>query len=223
VNIFLKVTAVSILLIFPRVLAALAAQTADPPYGSTEHNLNVRPVYYYVNTTERDGLKHTDHTLNLRARYGISYHIRSSLIFRGRAAMRLSTDQDKLRFVLDYHTGASGTYPAGTVTVDEFMLRWQINPELKLTTGRFQGRFPLQGFIAKGVDRYYASNLSISHTDGIWVEWDMNDRWRLHLIGSHNSPSGSSHAARSPLRFDELPAARFTGFANLQIFTPVLP
>ena len=146
----------------------------------------------------------------------MSYHISERLTLRSRAAMRLSDNQGDFRFRLDGHTGGSGSYPAGTATLDELLLRWQINPELKLTAGRFQARFPLEGFIPKGVDRYYAANLSISHTDGIWMEWDVNNRWRLHFVGSHNSRSGSSHAARTPLRFDESAGARFTGFANIE-------
>jgi hypothetical protein len=213
---FLRVLIVGILFTLTRYQDLSAFQISDPPLNTIEHHFDIRPVYYYVNTTERDGANHTSHTLNLRARYGISYHFRDNLTFRGRAAMRLSSDQDKFRFLLDDHTGGSGTYPPGTATADEFMLGWQIKPELKLTAGRFQARFPLAGFIPKGVDRYYGANLSVAHTDGLWMEWDMTRSWRLHVIGSHNSPSGSTHAARSPLRFDESVMARFSSFVNLQ-------
>lgn len=212
----LKVFTVTVLLILFQFQDAFAFQVSDPPGDPVEYRFDIRPVYYYVNTTERDGAKHTDHSMNLRTRFGISYHVRSNVTFRGRAAMRLSNNQNGFRFLLDDHTGGGGSYPAGIATVDEFLLRWQINPDMRLSAGRFQGRFPLAGFIPKGVDRYYGANLGISHTDGLWMEWDVNESWRLHLIGSHNSPSGSSHAARSPLRFDESAAARFTGFANLQ-------
>jgi hypothetical protein len=181
-----------------------------------EHRFDLRPVYYYVSTTQRDGSELSEHTANLRARYSITYHVADKLSFRGRVATRLSSNQDSFRFLLDDHTEGSGSYPAGTATLDEFMLRWQVKPGLRLTAGRFQGRFPLEGFIPKGVDRYYGANLSISHTDGIWMEWDVNNTWRLHLIGSHNSTSGSSHTARSPLVFDEATAARISGYANFQ-------
>lgn len=214
--IFLRVSIIVILLILLQFQTLVAFQTSDPPSETIEHRIDIRPVYYYLNTTDRDGSGFTDHTYNLRARYGVGYHIRDNLTFRSRAAMRLSNNQSNFRILLDDHTGGSGTYPAGTATVDEIMLRWQVHPKLKLTVGRFQARFPLEGFIPKGVDRYYAANLAISHTDGIWMEWDVNNSWRLNVIGSHNSPQGSSHAARFPLRFDESNAARFTGFANLQ-------
>lgn len=213
---WLRVSPITAFLILLQFQSVFAFQASDPPPESVKYRIDLRPVYSYVNTTERDGAQHTDHSMNLRARFGISYHVSNKLTFRGRAAMRLSNNQDDFRFLLDDHTGGGGSYPAGTATFDEFLLSWQVNPELKLTAGRFQGRFPLTGFIPKGVDRYYGANLSISHTDGLWMEWDVSERWRLHLIGSHNSPSGSSHAARSPLRFDESAAARFTGFANIQ-------
>ena len=214
--IFIRVLFAGILFILLQFQALIAFQTSDPPSESLEHRFDLRPVYYYVNTIDRDGLNSADHTFNIRARYGVSYHINDRLTIRGRAAMRLANNQGNFRFLLKDHTGGSGTYPAGIVTVDEFMLRWQINPKIKLAAGRFQARFPLEGFIPKGVDRYYAANLTISHTDGFWMEWDVDNNWRLHFIGSHNGSSGSSHAARSPLRFDESNAARFTAFANLQ-------
>ena len=197
-------------------LSLLAIQASDSPSDQPEYHINLRPVYYYVNTTNRDGSQHKDHSMNLRARLGLSYQIRSNLLFSGRMATRLSTNQEEFRFLLKGYTPGSGSYPAGTATIDEFMIRWQVKPDLKLTFGRFQGRFPLSGLIPKGVDRYYAANLSISHTDGVWLEWDANDKWRLHVIGSHNNSSGSSHAARNPLRYDESAAARISGYANLQ-------
>lgn len=197
-------------------LNSFAFQASDPPGKALDHRFDIRPVYYYVNTTERDGSEHSASTLNLRARVEIGYQISESLWLRGRVAARLSDQQDSFRFSLRGYTGGNGSYPAGIATLDEFMLRWQIHPDLRMSAGRFQGRFPLEGFIPKGIDRYYAANLSIAHTDGLWLDWNVNDKWRLHLIGSHNSPSGSSHAARSPLRFDEAASARITGFANLQ-------
>ena len=212
----LKVSLITAFLTLLNFQFVIAFQVTDRPAESVEYRFDLRPVYSFVNSKERDGSEHSDHSMNLRGRFGISYHIRNDLTFRGRAAMHLSSNQSGFRFLLDDHTGGSGSYPAGMATVDEFLFRWQINPAVKLTAGRFQGRFPLFGFIPKGVDRYYGANLAISHTDGLWIEWDVNKSWRLHLIGSHNSPSGSSHTARSPLLFDESAAARFTGFANIQ-------
>ncbi|MDR4988927.1 MAG: hypothetical protein RG741_08850 [Bacteroidales bacterium] len=194
----------------------MAFPDPERPPDNFEYDVNIRPVYYYISTTDRDGTEHIDRSINLRARLGFSYHMSNSLTFRIRSATRLSNTQEGFRFLLEDHTGGGGSYPAGTATIDELMLRWQITPELRLTAGRFQGRFPLAGFIPKGVDRYYAANLAISHTDGIWMEWNISDTWRLHLIGSHNSTAGSSHAARSPLRFDASGASRVSGFANIQ-------
>ncbi len=214
---FVYLGSIIVILIFSLHNRALVASNTGGKYlNNFTYNVDLRPVYYYVNTTNRDGTEHTDLSVNLRARLRLSYHLSDDLTFRVRAATRLSNKQESFQFLLDDHTGGSGSYPAGTATLDELMLRWQITPVVRLTAGRFQGRFPLAGHIPKGVDRYYASNLSISHTDGIWLEWDATDTWRLHLIGSHNSPEGSSHAARYPLRFDASGAARVTGYANIQ-------
>ena len=213
---FLRGLIVITLIISSQYQSLFAFHNDSLPKDTFEYHVSLRPVYYYVNTTDRDGLEHTDQIIQLRARLGFNYHINNNLTFRARTAMRLSNDQEKFRFLLDDHTGESGSYPAGSVTVDEFMLRWKVKPGLNFTAGRFQGRFPLQGLLAKGVDRYYASDVAISHTDGIWMEWNATENWRLQLIGSHNSTAGSSHAARSPLRFDESRAARISGFANIQ-------
>lgn len=194
----------------PPSQALMASENTSLFHDNFSYNADFRPVYYYVNTTNRDGTEQTDRSINLRARLRLSYQLSDNFTFRVRAATRLSSNQEEFRFVFEDHTGGSGTYPAGIGTLDELMLRWQISPGVRLTAGRFQGRFPLAGHIPKGVDRYYASNLSISHTDGLWLEWDATDSWRLHLIGSHNSTSGSTHAARAPLRFDESGAARLT-------------
>lgn len=199
------------------LLTAAVSHTAARPSGDAlSFNLDIRPVYYYVHTTGRDGSQNPEHTMNLRTRAGLTYRLSDQITFRGRTAARLSTSQDSFRFLLDDHTGGSGSYPAGSITLDIFQIRWQLMPDLRITAGRFQGRFPLEGFIPKSADRYYAANLAISHTDGIWLEWNASEKWRLHLIGSHNGTAGSSHAARKPLRFDESPAARISGFANIQ-------
>ncbi len=214
--IYVSLLILIVLIIPSHYQGLMALGNPGQPSDDSEYHVHIRPVYYYVNTTDRDGAENTDRTINLRARLGVSYHLRDNLTFRVRTATRLSSQQDRFRFLLDDHTGGSGAYPAGTATVDELLLSWQVTPQLKLTAGRFQGRFRLTGLIPKGVDRYYASNLAISHTDGIWIEWDATDTWRLHLIGSHNSRKGSSHAARAPLRFDESGAARISGYANIQ-------
>ena len=62
---YLRVYIISILLILLQLHAAPAIQMPDPPPDSTEHKMDVRPVYYYVNTIERDGSKYTDHTFNV--------------------------------------------------------------------------------------------------------------------------------------------------------------
>lgn len=213
---FIKVLILSIFILPLQSQNLLASKPSNSSRDALAYHFDFRPVYYYINTTERDGSQRIDRSMNLRTRLGFSYQISNNFTFRSRVSMRLSSNQDTFRFLLDSYTGGSGSYPAGTTTIDEFLLGWQISPELKLTTGRFQSRFPLAGFIPKGVDRYYAANLAISHTDGIWLDWNANDDWRVHLIGSHNDPAGSSHAARSPLRFDESALARVSGFANIQ-------
>jgi hypothetical protein len=174
-----------------------------------------RPVYSWIETRGRGGDRSRDHSMNARFQLRANYEITPEFSLRTGLAGRASTSQDKFEFVLKDHTPPDGSYPAGTVTFDEFALSWSLRPDLTVVAGRFQARFGLAGFIPKGLDRYYAANLSIAHTDGLWIRWDMNPRWRMHLIGNHNGRKGSTHAARRPLAFNES-AARVGGLAVLE-------
>ncbi len=174
-----------------------------------------RPVYAWIETVDRHGERSREHTLNARLQIRTEFAISPEVAFFFRIAGRVSSRQDHMMFVIDDHTPDDGSYPPGTVTFDEFALSWNLRPDLTVLTGRFQARFPLAGFIPKGIDRYYGSNLSIGHTDGVWVRWDLHPSWRVHLVGNHNSPGGSTHAARSPLDFGD-PLARAGGFVNLE-------
>ena len=208
---------------FLSILFIVSVLTARPLYAEEPNNIssykfhiNIRPVYSFVNTTEHDDTEISLHTMNLRTQLGLRYDFNNKLSFHVRTAMRLASNQDDFRFLIDFYTEESGTYPSGIATIDEFFVNWKVTPELTLIAGRFQGRFPLEGFIPKGIDRYYAANLSISHTDGFWLSWNAGEDWLLHLIGSHNSESGSTHTAYYPLRFDESVASRFSAYANVQ-------
>jgi len=185
--------------------------------GASETDIfgTIRPVYTFVETRDRAGETSTSSVMNARIQLGINHQFNDRFTFRGRVASRYATTQGQFRFIFDDHTPGGGSYPPGTTTIDEFSLLWQARPDLLITGGRFQGRFPLAGFIPKGVDRYYAANLSIAHTDGLSLRWNMSPSWRMHLIGSHNGKKGSSHAARAPLAFEE-PLSRFSFFANLE-------
>lgn len=68
---------------------------------SFSNNVDFRPVYYYLNTTNRDGTKQRDRSINLRAGLlRLSYHLRDKLTFLVRAATRLSNSQENFRFRL---------------------------------------------------------------------------------------------------------------------------
>jgi opacity protein-like surface antigen len=154
--------------------------------NKTEIYGTVRTVYTWVDTRNSSGEWNSTDALNARIQLGVRFELSENVTFDARVAGRYATDQDRFRFVLDDYTPPSGSYSAGTTTVDLFSVTWSVGPKAEITAGRFQGRFPLQGFIPKGMDRYYAANLNISQTDGLWFKWDVSDRWRLHLIANHN-------------------------------------
>lgn len=188
------------------------AQSSSPEFTTSG---SFRTVFTTDETRTRLGDTEHSSALNARIHLGLRATFSDQLFLQGRIASRFSTAQDDFRFLIRDYTGGGGSYPAGTATIDELFAAWDISEKMHLRVGRFQGRFPLEGFIPKGMDRYYAANLSISHTDGIWLRRDLSDSYRLHLITSRNGTRGSSHAARSPLDFSD-PASRFTFFTNLQ-------
>ncbi|KPP98357.1 MAG: oligogalacturonate-specific porin KdgM [Bacteroidetes bacterium HLUCCA01] len=195
-------------------LATLPVSSQSVVSNKPEIFGSFRPVYYVTETRDRSGDYNTNYTINARFQLNVRYALRDDLQFRARLSSRLSNTQDELSFPIQSYTGSSGSYPAGTTTFDIIQLQWDVNPTIRITAGRFQGRYALAGFIPKGMDRYYSANLSISHTDGIWVRWNMNRNWRLDGIISYNPDEGSSHAARAPLTFTE-PTSHITTFANL--------
>jgi hypothetical protein len=200
-----------VVLLFP--FNSADAQQAEPEFSWFG---DIRPGFSYVSTNDRTGETSDESTFNTRFRIGGNYQINESLIFQGRIASRFSSNQDDLELLFEDHTGGSGSYPAGTITFDQLFLRWQLNDAVRLTAGRFQARYPLAGFIPKGVDRYYSANMSISHTDGLWLDWNLNQDWKLHAVVSHNGDEGSSHAGRAPLDFGTKDSSRLSFFTNLE-------
>ncbi len=198
----------SIRILFLHLLFILADNkpaTADENPGNTYSFFgSVRPVFTAQDIRMRGGEYAGTSAFNMRVQAGASRILHPAWKIQTRFAARLASDQGDLRFILRRHTGGGGSYPAGTVTMDELFIDWQAAENTQITFGRFQGRYALSGFIPKGLDRYYAANLSISHTDGIRIKQNLNPDFRLHVIASLNSPSGTSHAARSPLTFSEV-------------------
>ncbi|MFW6348698.1 MAG: hypothetical protein ACOC2C_08845 [Cyclonatronaceae bacterium] len=191
----------------------LQAQQADPAFSWFG---DIRPGFSYVSTNDRNGDSSDESTFNIRFRIGGSYQISETLMFQGRLASRFSSNQDNLELLFEDHTGGSGSYPAGTITFDQLFLRWQLNEAMRISAGRFQARYPLAGFIPKGVDRYYGANMGIRHTDGLWLDWNVNEDWKLHAVVSHNGEEGSSHAGRAPLDFGTKDSSRLSFFTNLE-------
>jgi len=216
---FVVIFATITVLAAPQHVMGQHTMSAESEKSGIEDRLSIsgsfRPVFSWIETRGRGGERTRDHTMNARFQVRSEFEISPELMFRARLAGRASTSQDKFEFVLKDHTPPDGSYLPGTVTFDEFALSWSMRPDLTVTVGRFQARFGLAGLIPKGFDRYYSSNLGIAHTDGLWIRWDVHPRWRLHLVGNHNGSRGSTHAARTPLSFDE-PSARVGGLAAME-------
>jgi hypothetical protein len=193
---------------------ALAPSTAYPQSSNTEFSATLRPVFSWQETRTRNGDVDTQTSLNSRFQLSLRHKINDQTTLQIRFVNRYSTDRNTMKFVLRDHTPAAGSYEAGISTFDIIQLNWKKDRDTDVTIGRFQSRFPLAGFIPKGMDRYYAANLSIAHTDGIWVRRNLSDNWRADLVLGHNGEKGSTHAARAPMRFIE-PASRINLFVNM--------
>ena len=196
-------------------MAALPSQTLHARQ-SIELSGAIRPVFTHLETRQRDGSHSSQTAMNARLHLQANYPVRPELVLTGRLAGRYATTQGGMSFPIRGYTGGSGTYTAGETTIDIFQASWQATDNLRIIGGRFQGRFPLAGFIPKGLDRYYAANLSISHTDGVWVRWNASSLLRIDAILHRNDERGSSHAARTPMRFTD-PDSRIGGYLNLSL------
>ena len=215
-----KLCRASFLKHIPTLLFLLTGVTVLPAHAQSGNQAKpeifgtFRPVYAVSESRDRDGNTTTVSQLDARLQVNVAYRLRSDLQFRVRLAGRYSTEQSEFSFPLQSYTGPSGSYSAGVTTLDIIQLQWQAHPDLRITAGRFQNRHSLAGFIPRGLDRYYSANVGIAHTDGIWLQWNMNRNWRLDGVLNHNSVNGSSHAARAPMVFTE-PASRVGAFANI--------
>ncbi len=209
------ITAFFIALMLCLFIQPPSAFSQDQPTSKPELFGAVRPVFTTQHFRDRSGGNGSVSAMNVRIHAGASWQFHQDWLFRGRIAGRYASNQSEFRFFIRDHTGGGGSYSAGVTTLDEFFLRWKPSERITLHAGRFQGRFPLAGFIPKGMDRYYSANLSIGHTDGIWMTSDLSSRYRLHFIASHNGTRGSTHAARSPLEFSQS-LSRISLFANLE-------
>jgi hypothetical protein len=205
--------------IYPILFLLLILLTIQPGITSaqqvnTEISATLRPVFSWQETRTRNGDIDTQTSLNSRFQLALRHRINDDMVFQVRFANRYSTDRNTMKFVLRDHTPAAGSYDAGISTFDVIQLGWRKDRDTELIAGRFQARFGLTGFIPKGMDRYYAANVSIAHTDGIWLRRNLSDRWRGDLILGHNGEKGSTHAARAPMQFTE-PGSRINAFLNL--------
>jgi len=214
----IAVLALSLLLNFMPPPTQLRAQQGEEVASGSSVNYfgSFRIVHSALETRARDGSRSDIiFALSTRLQLGGAWHFHPDWLIQGRVAGRYSTRQTEFRFLLDDHTPEGGSYPNGTTTADELFVGWRPSSDFQLSLGRFQARFPLAGFIPKGMDRYYGANLGISHTDGLWLQWDMNPVLQLDLVASHNAPEGSTHAARVPLSFDR-PQSRLSLLANIR-------
>jgi hypothetical protein len=140
-------------------------------------------------------------------------------MIRVRAAGRLSTQQETLRFYLRDHVPTTDGLRMGEVTLDEAHLRWRPVDRLQFRAGRMQTSFELAGVPRKSLDRNDSPNTDVTWTDAVHGSLLVGAGWRQHFIVQRNGRRGPTNAVRSPLDVTGS-GSRLTLFAATQLEGP---
>lgn len=172
---------------------------AQQPVSLLRADLTLRPGYHGAWRTDRDGSSTEVHDLRMRTQLGAWWTPSAAWAVRLRAAGRLSTDQETLRFYMRDYVPTTDGLNLGEFTLDEAYLRWRSADRLQLRVGRMQTSFELAGVPRKSLDRNDSPNTDVSWTDGLHASVLLRDGWRQHLVLQRNGNNGPTNVVRRPL------------------------
>jgi hypothetical protein len=177
---------------------------------------DLRAGYFSSEREARNGEHSDDDATRLRLRLFVERDAGPAWKFRMRVAGRYGTDQESASaFVRGHAPTRSGTR-LGDTTLDEFHLTHAPpGADWTLRLGRFQSKFELMGVAAKSLDRNDSTNIDVTWTDGMHLQYRVNPDWRAHLVLQHNHRRGSSSTTRAPLDFSDS-GSRVSMFAGLE-------
>ncbi len=203
-----------LLIIWPVLSNTLHTQSLLKSDNFTFHG-QIRTGYYFIETKNNAGEFSKTPEWRMRARFGFTYRVNEKFSFTSRLAGRYSTEQDKFAFWYHPYGASSGGLRLGQTAFDMFFIEWSDKNRWMVQLGRMQHGFHLRGILAKGIDRYTSSNVSIQWVDGIWLRYLIHPEWYVHIISQYNHRKGTTSYYSSPINFIE-PASRFTFFAAVE-------
>jgi hypothetical protein len=189
-----------------RVLAlVIGLVMAAPGVGAQEAGRAVRgdvvlrPGYHGSWRTDRDGGSSDRHDVRMRLQLGGWWVASPAWAVRIRAAGRLSTDQETLRFYVRDGVPTTDGLRLGELTIDEAYVRWSRDDRFQLRVGRMQTSYELAGVPRKALDRNDSPNTDVTWTDGLHASFRVVGAWRQHLVLQRNGDRGPSNVVRRPL------------------------
>jgi len=197
----------------------IVIESANAQPGRITDNLSfhgqIRSGYYSIKTKNNAGAMSETHEWRTRARLGLTYKLNQQFSFTARLAGRYSTVQDKFEFWYRPYAASSSGLRLGQTAFDMFHIEWNDGERWLIQAGRMQHGFQLKGLIAKGIDRYHSTNVSITWTDGLWVRYLVHRDWYFHGIIQYNHKKGSTSFYTPPLNFSDA-NSRFSFFAAIE-------
>ncbi len=193
------------IVLFPVLLGLSSPIVHAAEKQSTNSNIkfigDVRTGFYEKNREDRDSSETTSNTLRLRLRVGVLVPLNTQWAFKSRFAGRYSDNDNEERHTKMYKTIPGGDGLAlGQGTLDTLSMLYKEGSH-KLTIGRFQNTFELDGIPKKSLDRNTSPNTDISWIDGIYYNYATTNKWKHHAIIQYNNKDGSSEVRRGPLDF----------------------
>jgi hypothetical protein len=179
--------------------APAQADTARAP--TLRWTADARPGYHGAWRTSAAGEETEVHDLRARIRAGVRADAAPGLELGVRAAGRLSSEQEGVRFFVRDHAPSRDGLAHGDFTLDEIFARATLPGGAELRAGRFQTSFELAGVPRKSLDRNDSPNTDVTWTDGAHLSVPLGTGVRQHLIVQHNARRGPTNTLRAPLDF----------------------
>ena len=178
-----------------------AAQADTARTSMLRWTADARPGYHGAWRTSAAGEETEVHDLRARIRGGMRAAVSPRLELGARAAGRLSTEQEGVRFFVRDHAPSRDGLGHGDLTLDELYARATLPGGAELRAGRFQTAFELAGVARKSLDRNDSPNTDVTWTDGAHLSVPLGAGVRQHLVVQHNARRGPTNTLRAPLDF----------------------
>ncbi len=177
---------------------------------------DVRFEYADKDRDTRNGTNTSSSEYRVRPRVRVTQPINEKWLVNGRFAGRYSEDHDPNSGTKWYKEIPSGDgLRFGDGNLDEFYARYQHSDALRVTVGRMQTSFELDGVAKKSLDRNNSPNTDVTWTDALYVLYSGKNGWKHHGIIQYNYSEGATEVRRGPLDFSDK-KARISYFYALE-------